>query len=231
MYESISSITPFTLLDFPGRMACVLWFAGCNLRCPYCHNPDLGSGPFPQLDPGEINAFLKQRKGLLEGIVLSGGECTLCPHIVELCGELQRLHFQVKIDSNGCNPTVVKGLIEGRLIDYIALDYKAPWSKFKEVAGRDRFKAYDETLALDIDSGIESEVRTTVHSRLLNETDVNAIIDDLERRGYRKRYYIQNFIESSPSKSTLKNLPNHTPIDRRLIKDSDSLEVLYRNFD
>ncbi len=229
LYESVSSITPFTLLDYPGHSACILWFSGCNLRCPYCHNPELVRGPHPRVDPGEIAAFLELRHGLLEGVTLSGGECTLCPNIVAICRELKRFGFLVKIDSNGCRPEILTELIERRLIDYIALDYKAPLQRFEQVARRDLFAAFERSLDQIVHSDIECEIRTTTHSHLLDEEAINAIIDDLEQRGYRKRYYIQNFNETE--KPTLGILPQHKPLDRSLIRKPNTFEVAYRNFD
>lgn len=169
--------------------------------------------------------------GLLEGVVLSGGECLLCPEIGAICKGLKRMGFRVKLDSNGCRPETLRKLIEGEVIDYVALDYKAPRESFEAVTGRDSFEAFAESSDMLIGSGLDFETRTTVHSHLLDEGDVDAIISDLESRGYRKNYYVQNFVDHGPSVNTLSPLPAHRPLDRNRIRFSEQLEVRYRNFD
>lgn len=231
IYENVSSLTPFSLLDYPGRICCILWFGGCNLRCGYCHNPELVRGPFARFGSKRIASFLESRRGLLEGVALSGGESSLCPEIEAICAALKRLEFSVKIDSNGCRPQTLRALIDAGLVDYVALDYKAPREKFKATTGRDMFDAFSESLDLLIESGIECEIRTTVHSHLLDESDVEAIILDLESRGYRNRYYVQNFVDHGSGKGTLYPLPFHVPLVRSRIRESDRFEIRYRNFD
>lgn len=231
IYDNVSSLTPFSLLDYPGRASCILWFGGCNLRCPYCHNSELVRGPFVRFGSKRIASFLESRRGLLEGVVLSGGESSLCPEIEGICSALKGMGFLVKMDSNGCRPETLRRLIEEGLIDYVGLDYKAPAEKFQATTGRDCFEAFSESLDLLIDSGLECEIRTTTHSDLLDERDVEKIIGDLECRGYRKKYYIQDFVDHGPERPALSCLPPHASLDRTRIRESDLLTVRYRNFD
>jgi pyruvate formate lyase activating enzyme len=169
--------------------------------------------------------------GLLDGITLSGGECLLCPEIGAICKALKRMGFRVKLDSNGCRPEVLRKLLEDEVIDYVALDYKAPRGSFEAVTGREAFGAFSESLDMLIGSGVDFETRTTVHSHLLDEQDVDAIISDLESRGYRKNYYVQNFVDHGPSIRTLSPLPAHRPLDRDRIRGSELFEIRFRNFD
>lgn len=100
----IHSITPFTLLDYPDRTACILWFAGCNMKCSYCYNPEVifGKGKYSL---SEITSFLNQRMQLLDGVVLSGGECLLYPDVIDIMRELKQLGFLIKVDTNGSMPS------------------------------------------------------------------------------------------------------------------------------
>src|SRR5690606_34513305 len=132
---------------FPDKTACILWFAGCNMRCPYCYNPEivLGKG---RIDTDTALDFLRSRKGLLQGVVLSGGECTLHAGIFSLLTAVKKEGFDVKIDTNGSRPGVVQALLEQRLVDYIALDFKATESKYHLMTRSGLFPAFAETLAL-----------------------------------------------------------------------------------
>jgi len=196
-------ITKFTTLDFPENLACIFWFCKCNMRCPYCYNAPIVFGE------GTINLqkafeFLKTRQGKLTGVVLSGGECTLYPHLKELCKEIQNLGFKIKIDTNGTNYSLIKELVEDKLVDYIALDYKAPKDKFEEVSKNRNFDAFSQTLDFLIKTNFPFETRTTVHSDLLSVDDINGIIKDLSRRNYKHTYYLQNYLHVE---DTVGNMP------------------------
>ncbi|MDQ1339646.1 MAG: pyruvate formate lyase activating enzyme [Campylobacterota bacterium] len=195
MHNPIYDITPFTALDFPDHLTTIFWFAGCNMRCSYCYNKNIvfGKGKIAEAKALE---FLKTRVGLLEGVVLSGGECTLYPEILVFCQKIKELGFKIKIDTNGLEFTKIKHLIDNHLVDYIALDYKAPKYKFLDIAKSDRFEDFSKTLDYIILSNINYEVRTTVHIDILDENDINAIIKDLAQRGYNQKYYLQEFVYS-----------------------------------
>src|SRR5690606_7754538 len=132
MHNPIYSITPFTLLDYPNRPACILWFAGCNMRCVYCYNPDivLGKG---KLSFAEVTRFLKSRQSLLQAEVFSGGACTLHPAIFSLAKIAKEMGYRIKIDTNGTKPHVLKKLLTDRLIDYVALDFKGICKKHENI--------------------------------------------------------------------------------------------------
>ncbi|MDT8279215.1 MAG: anaerobic ribonucleoside-triphosphate reductase activating protein [Erythrobacter sp.] len=206
------AITPFTLLDFPGRSACILWVAGCNMRCGYCHNPEivLGKGT---LTGEDALAFLRRRQRLLEGVVLSGGEATTWPELVTFAAQVKALGFAVKLDTNGLRPDVVARLLDHRQIDYVALDYKAPSASFEKVTGTRAFVRFARTLDLLCGQDqVPFEVRTTVHDALLNEDEVLAIANDLARRGYRGTLAVQQAV-ADPDRPLLAPLP---PVRRKL---------------
>jgi pyruvate formate lyase activating enzyme len=187
------SLTPFTLLDFEGFPSAILWFCGCNMRCEYCYNPEivLGKGEFSFDD---FQEFFKSRANLLKGVVLCGGEPTLHKELVPLSRELKKIGYKIKLDTNGTKPKVVKKLIENHLIDYVALDFKAPKEKF-EIVTKTKKREYEqflETLDILIKSTIDYEVRTTFYGGLLEIGDIETICDILENVGFDKKYYLQN---------------------------------------
>lgn len=190
--KPIYDITPFTVLDYPDHLAAILWFAKCQMRCAYCYNRDivLGEG---KIDEEEALRFLEKRQSLLEGVVLSGGEATLYNRLIPLCENIKNLGYKIKLDTNGLKPSIVQELIEKKLIDYVALDYKAPKETFPSITGNKSFDLFSATLNFLIKTNFPFEVRTTVHNDLLNVGEINKIIDDLVLRGYDGTYYLQRF--------------------------------------
>jgi len=222
--KSVFDITKFTTLDFKDHLACIFWFAKCNMRCPYCYNPQIVHGE-GILTNEELLKFLNTRIGKLDGVVLSGGECTLNPDILELCEEIKELGFKIKIDTNGLNPDVLKELIDFSLVDFIALDYKAPANKFKTITKNSSIEKFYKTLDMLIDKKFPFEVRTTVHSELLKEDDINSIILDLNKRKYTGTYYLQNYLHVE---ETMEELPEFSvPLDKTLL--DNTIPVAFRN--
>ena len=209
----IYSVTPFTLLDYPHKSACILWFAGCNMRCLYCYNPEivLGKGSFSF---EKILSFLHSRKNLLDAVVFSGGECLLHKNIISLISEVEKMGFLVKIDTNGSSPNVIKQLINKSIIDYIALDYKGPKAKFQNITQSDLYNSFEETLDLILKAEIPFEVRTTYHSDLLTEEDLREMIDFLESKNYVGNYYIQYFKNNVETLSKLERSTNRIDCEK-----------------
>lgn len=182
------------MLDFPDHTACIVWLSGCNMRCLYCHNPQIVRGKGRGTE-AEVISFLEKRRGLLDGVVLSGGEATAYPDIVDFAERIKSLGFAVKLDTNGLRPDVLVRLLDRALVDYIALDYKASASKFKKVTGADKYNRFQETLEILCgQNAVPFEIRTTVHTGLIDEHDVNGILQDLSDRNFSGTYYLQNFI-------------------------------------
>lgn len=198
----IYDITPFSHLDYPEKLSCIVWFIGCNMRCAYCYNGDIVEAKSGKYSFEQLLEFLDTRKGLLDAVVLSGGE-VLIHDIRTLCEEIKSRGFCIKIDTNGTNPQSLQNLTQTQLVDYVALDYKSPHSKFNEVTASKQFDLFAQSLEILIKSPIQYEVRTTVHTDLLDEEDINCIIDDLVNKGYDKTYFIQEFFDTS---STIGNL-------------------------
>lgn len=188
----IDSITPFTLLDYPDLAACIVWFAGCNMRCGYCYNPQLVLGK-GKLAYADALRFVKQRIGLLDGVVLSGGECTMAKDLPVFVRELKSLGFKVKLDTNGSNPAMLEALLKEHLIDFVSLDFKAPANKYFEVTSSRLYNRWESSIALLIEHTINFEVRTTFHEHLLTEQDLMAMSDILCEKGYNKTFYVQQF--------------------------------------
>ena len=163
------------------------------MACSYCHNPELVKGELAKLSAQQVVEFLESRKGLLEGVVLSGGECMMSAQLPEFARYLKSLGYKVKIDTNGTNPDMLAEMLGAGLIDYVALDFKAPSDLFSGITGYDGYASFDHSLALLVAAGVGLEVRTTVHADLLDEEDINAIIRRLEDVGFTGTYYLQNF--------------------------------------
>lgn len=227
----IYDITPFTLLDFPGRMACIVWFSGCNMRCGYCHNPQIvkGKGNKPIAD---VLSFLEKRKNRLDGVVLSGGEASVWPGLATFIVQARAMGYAIKLDTNGLRPDIIQDFLDKGLLDYIALDYKAPPDKFKQVTGVSKFDDFSKTLSiLCAQISVPFEIRTTVHTSLMNENDVNGIISDLDHRGYRGTYYVQNF-RADNGRATLKYLPSQPyTLDISVLCPPKNFQMAFRNFD
>lgn len=226
----IYSVTPFTMLDFPGRTACIIWFTGCNMRCPYCHNPQIVKGK-GRGDIEQVMTFLKKRQGLLDGVVLSGGEASAYPGLPGFIRDLKALGYGIKLDTNGLRPDIIKAHLDAGFLDYVALDYKAPPAKFRRVTGTDKYALFSQTLDLLCAQGsVEFEVRTTVHTDLMDEDDVSGIIRDLEGRGYKGIHAIQNFTHSDDRPTLGFMKAQSRLLDIGKLYKPTSFNVIFRNF-
>ncbi|HHY94174.1 MAG TPA: anaerobic ribonucleoside-triphosphate reductase activating protein [Firmicutes bacterium] len=167
-----------SLVDFPGMVCATVFLRGCNLRCPYCHNPDLvlGSPDLPCIPEEELLRFLESRRGFIDGVCVSGGEPTLEPGLPGFLTRVKALGFQAKLDTNGTRPDVLRQLLECGLLDYVAMDVKAPPDKYRTVT-RSQVDPYtvEESMRLLQHSEIDHEFRTTVVPGLVSAKDVEAI--------------------------------------------------------
>ncbi len=175
----IGGFTPFTLTDFPGRVSAIIFTQGCNFRCPFCHNPSLVL-PEKFSDPiyeESIINYLEMRRGRLDGVVISGGEPTIQSDLIEFVKRIKGIGYQVKLDTNGSHPEVIRKLIDQRLIDYCAMDIKAPWHKYSLLTGREDvcIPAVQKSIEILLDSSIEVEFRITVVKPLLTDEDIEEV--------------------------------------------------------
>lgn len=220
----IYSLTPFTLLDYPHHSACILWFAGCNMRCLYCYNPEivLGKGT---ISFEKTLRFLQSRKNLLDAVVFSGGECLLHKNIIQLIAQVKQMGFLVKLDTNGSKPKVLEELIEDNLIDYVALDFKAMPSDFEKITQSDLFQPFEKSLQFLIKSQLPFEVRTTVHSDLIDAQKLRAMIQYLEEQNYQGNYYLQHFVNGV---KTLEKLNFSTRLSENENLSTEKIKVYFR---
>ena len=156
----IAGLLKTSTIDFPGRLSAALFTAGCNYNCTFCHNRELIDNP-PLMDNNEIEQFLQKRKRQLDGIVISGGEPTLQEDLPRFLAHLHSLDYEIKLDTNGSKPAVVRNLLSNKLVDFVAMDYKAPFNRYPEITGKSSGPV-KQTLGLLISSGVEWELRTTL---------------------------------------------------------------------
>jgi len=164
---NISGIIKSSLIDYPGLVSCVLFVPGCNYTCFYCHNRSLIDGSHILMTPQSISDFLQKRAGLLDGVVISGGEPTLQNDLIPFMQMIQALGYQIKLDTNGSHPEIIEEIIKLRLCDYVAVDYKAPAAQYPEICGHGTDAGQViETIRLLSESDVPFEVRTTVIPQL-----------------------------------------------------------------
>ena len=200
-----------SLVDFPGRIAASLFSGGCNFRCPNCHNADLVLYPnqLPDLAEDEIWTFLEQRRGVLDGVVLSGGEPTLQPDLSAFVARLHQLGFSVKLDTNGYLPDLLEKAIADRTLDYVAMDVKAPMNKYAEATGTEIDTArIVRSIDLLLGSEIEYEFRTTVVPGILDEDDIVRIGEQIDGA---HSYYLQQFVPRNTLDPAMMDCPPYSP--------------------
>lgn len=190
----IGGIQKLSTVDFPGHIAAALFTVGCNMRCGYCHNPELvlPERLAPSIPVDQIMVFLKSRIGRLDGVVVSGGEPTIHSDLPLLCRQIKQLGFEVKLDTNGTNPDMVRQMIDEQTIDYVAMDVKGPLEKYVEISARPiDLEAILETVELLINSGVDHEFRTTVVAEQLTVNDFEAVGKLVHGA---KRFALQHFL-------------------------------------
>ena len=185
-----------TLLDYPGHTACTVFTAGCGFRCPFCHNASLVNGvPTERYSEEEVLSFLQKRRGILDGICVTGGEPLLQPDLPLFLGKVKALGMNVKLDTNGSRPRALRALIEDGLVDYVAMDIKNRWERYPETVGLPSFdvSAVRESAALLMEGRVPYEFRTTVVREFHTVEDIQDIVRTLQGA---PAYYLQNFEDS-----------------------------------
>lgn len=207
----IGGLQKTSLLDYPGKISAIVFTQGCNFRCPYCHNPELlkADGNTQNMSVPSVLDFLKTRTGKLDGVVITGGEPCLHADLPEFIKEIKQLGFLVKLDTNGSCPGMLERLINENLLDYIAMDIKAPPDKYPLIAGvKTDVEKIQQSAKLIMESKIDYEFRTTVLKSMLNFEDFEKIGSFI--RGAR-RYYLQKFVPSKAlDENLLTNYENYT---------------------
>jgi len=227
----IGGFQKFSLADFPGKISAIVFTRGCNFRCPYCHNPELVDPAryVAEVPQEEVLRFLGSRRGQLQGVVVTGGEPTLHDDLPLFLAGIHALGFAVKLDTNGSNPDALQGLIRDSLLDYIAMDIKAPLSAYPRIAGAPvRVEDIERSVRLVIGSGLPHEFRTTYEGSLLSTKDMEAIAEIV--RGC-ANYVVQSF---RPSRALDPAMLSRARPDRaslqaiRKLMESAGLPVLLR---
>ena len=175
----IGGLTQFTLSDYPGKVAAIIFTQGCNFRCPFCHNNDLTPlmRPPEELIPEDtVMQFLNKRRGLLQGVVISGGEPTIQPGLPDFIRTIKSMGYYIKLDTNGSIPEVLRLLLNEKLLDYIAMDIKGPFESYHRLAGTPVFlEKIKNSIALIASSNVSHEFRTTLVEQLLSPEDIENI--------------------------------------------------------
>jgi pyruvate formate lyase activating enzyme len=188
----VGGVTPLSATDWPGQLAAVVFCQGCPWRCGYCHNPDLIQAQSKsEIAWAEVLAFLKRRQGLLDAVVFSGGEPTLQASLAEAMSEVRALGFKIGLHTGGMYPKRLAAVLP--LIDWVGMDVKAPFADYARITGvKDSGDPVQESLDLLLASGVNYEIRTTVHPALLADEEVVDMARALSARGV-KRYVVQAF--------------------------------------
>ena len=195
---AVGGLAPFSTVDWPGMMTATVFCQGCGWRCRYCHNPHLIPFRHQSSDTAEatgwtwtsVSAWLRDRRGLLDGVVFSGGEPTLQPRLAEAMAQARELGFRVGLHTGGPVPLALEALLS--LVDWVGFDFKAPFADYARVTGRPGGDAAASSLGVLLASGVAFEVRTTWHPALLTETDLASMADTLAASGVRE-WTVQRF--------------------------------------
>lgn len=205
---TIHGINKLTLLDFPEHIACTVFTGGCNMRCPFCQNAPLvlSANSQPIISEEELFLFLKKRRGILEGVCITGGEPTLAADFPEFLTKLHALGYLIKLDTNGTNPDILKKIVNDRLVDYVAMDIKSSPEDYPAAAGIPNLNISGIQQSADflMHCGISYEFRTTVVKQLHDHTAFLAIAKWLEGAD---AYYLQAFKDSGDLVTNFSDAP------------------------
>lgn len=214
----IAGIQKMTLLDYPDKIAALIFTQGCNFACGYCHNPEMIPKsrvlPYsPDLEPDAILEFLSRRVGLLDAVVISGGEPTIHEDLGEFMQKIKDVGFLIKLDTNGSNPEVVQDLLDKKLLDYIAMDIKQSYSKYKELAKNDIADNIKKSIEIVRNSGIPYEFRSTILPRYHSSQDIEDMGEMIKGSD---KWFLQNF---RPMKTLDRKLQNENSFSEKEMED------------
>ncbi|MGI6071472.1 MAG: anaerobic ribonucleoside-triphosphate reductase activating protein [Lachnospiraceae bacterium] len=191
----IHGLQKMTLLDYPGKVACTVFLGGCDFRCPYCHNWDMACGKEPPLmEDDKLLEFLKSRKGLLDGVAITGGEPLLRPDLAKLLSSIKELGYSIKLDTNGSHPARLKEIVMAGPVDYVAMDIKNELSRYPLTIGVEDFNTdcIRESVDFLLEKRVEYEFRTTVVKQFHDREAFASIGELIDGAG---RYFLQAFAD------------------------------------
>lgn len=223
----ISGFQKLTLLDYPNKLASIVFTQGCNFKCAYCQNSDLlGIKTEGIISEKEIFDYLEKRKKVLDGVVITGGEPTIQPNLTLFIQRVKDLGLKVKLDTNGSNPEIIKKLLKDDLVDYIAMDIKTDFDKYEDIIKINwNMETIKKSIKLIKESTIEHEFRTTINKNDHTLKDLKRICEYL---GPDENYYIQNFEQSDyVIDKTLKSFSKEEllSIEKKLKKEFPNVKV------
>lgn len=220
----ISGLQKLTLLDFPGRTACIVFTQGCNFNCPYCHNSELiDMHEYGTMDTNEIMEFLKSRQKLLDGVVITGGEPTIQSDLKDFIKNIRTLGYKIKLDTNGSTPKVLEDLLKEKLLDYVAMDIKTTFTQYSSITKiKDSEKNVQKSIEILKKSNIPHEFRMTI---IKNRHSIKDIIAVCEFVGPKEELYLQNFEMHDGVRD--KTLESYTKSELTIIQDL--LQVIFPN--
>ena len=190
----IGGLQKLTLLDFPEVVSCIVFTKGCNFRCPFCHNASLVEKSDEEISPSEVLSFLKKRQGLLDGVVITGGEPLLNPDIPAFLSEIRDMGYKIKLDTNGSKPKLLKEIVSEGLLDYVAMDIKNSPEEYIQATGVDKFlKETEESKDFLLEGNIPYEFRTTVVRGIHTKESVLSLAKWIEGA---EKYYLQQYKDS-----------------------------------
>jgi len=187
----IGGLQKFSLMDYPGKISSILFTVGCNFSCPYCYNSDLVLSKTKIIEDKKILEFLEKRKGLIEGVVITGGEPTLQSDLADFIKKIKNMGYSVKLDTNGSRPETLEKVIKN--IDYVAMDIKTPLEKMNIVSDKDFSQQIKESINTIMKSGIDYEFRITAYP-LLDEKDYEKMFSMIKGA---KKLAIQQFVKQN----------------------------------
>jgi pyruvate formate lyase activating enzyme len=193
----IGGLVKFSLNDYPGHTAAVIFTRGCNFRCRYCHNPELvlPEKYAPEIPIADVYSFLKSRRGQLDAVCITGGEPTQHLDLPEILKKIKKMGFLVKLDSNGSRPEMLETIIKEGNVNYIAMDIKAPFEDYKKITNVPIMsEKLIKSAGLIINSGIDHEFRTTVVKSLTSKSDLRKIAESIKGAN---NYFFQKFVPAT----------------------------------
>ena len=214
----IAGLQKCTLLDYPGKVACTVFLPGCNFRCPFCHNYELIANPEDLMEEEQLLSFLQKRKGLLQGVCVTGGEPTLQPQLPEFLRKLRAMGYSVKLDTNGYRPEVLRAVLEQELVDYVAMDVKNGKDAYAATCGLESMDLakIEESILLLQTSGVDYELRTTLCRPLHNEKTVQNMAHWLQSftKTKVKQLFLQPFVDRDTVPFAGFSAPDKEELDR-----------------
>ena len=215
-----------SLLDYPDLISAIIWTVGCNFLCPFCYNKNLVFGNVETYPEEEIFSFLEKRKGMLDGLVITGGEPLLQEDIVDFASKVKKLGYLIKIDTNGTYPEKIKELIDKKLVDYVAMDVKAPKNKYNQLTGaKTDISKIEKSIEVIKNNAPDYEFRTTFAPQILKKEDIVEIAKWLDGA---KRFYLQQFKNNPPLISS--KLDNVAPYSKEYLNETlNEIKPFFKN--